>query len=300
MTIDAIATWEDWCQSFQQIKTFEGLIHEIFERHNLRVEQIENTYPGTHTVFKVGVYIVKIFVPSHVKPWDEDDYAIELRNALDNDRIRAYTPKLYGHGAIKKSGLWQYLIYEYVEAKHFFEVIDHLSYDEKKMIVAQLKRFLARFNVKPKAPFDHTNLINRVIKSKRWDFLNDGVQIELFEYIKHIDVTDSVIVHGDITGDNVLFNKDGIVIIDFGDSCLAPFYYEYAPIALDLFKLDKALMVLFCEGELDVLIERIIKSILIHDFGGDMAAVLLQGHHVASLVDLQDSLRKAINRRFDA
>lgn len=297
MRIDAIVTWQDWCDSFQNIDTFKGIIYEILYRHNLRIDKIENTFPGTNAVFKVGEYIIKIFVPTEVKPWDEDDYAKELKTALYNKQISKYTTKLLAYGIIEKRFLWKYLVFKFFEGKHMYEIIDQLTSKEKQIVASQIRGFLTDFNVKPKELYDNTDVINRIISGNRWNFLNEVVKKELFGYIKSLDISDSVIVHGDITGDNVLINKNDIVIIDFGDSCIAPFYYEYAPIILDLFKLDKELISLFFDGEIDDLIKLVIKSIMIHDFGGDFAAKLLHKYQVASLADLQDLLYSEIKNR---
>ncbi len=103
MELNDIATWQDWCQSFQDIATFKPLIHEICRQHHLDLDHIENTFPGTNAVFKIGNYIIKIFVPDDLKPWLQDDYSIELKNALSSNKTSDYTPKLYAHGMIKKN-----------------------------------------------------------------------------------------------------------------------------------------------------------------------------------------------------
>jgi serine/threonine protein kinase len=300
MKIDEINNWEDWCRSFQDIEVFKEMIFQIFDQHNLTFDKIENTFPGTNAVFKVGKYIIKIFVPERIKTWDEDDYSLELKNALNNEKISTYTSKLIGYGYIKKRLLWNYLIFEYVEGKHMYEVMGQLHYKEKEMVVNHLKQFLLSFNVKPIEPYDNTYIIKRIIKGKRWNFLKSDVKKALFNYIKNIDISKSLIVHGDITGDNVLINDNGIVIIDFGDSCIAPYYYEYAPIILDLFKFDKNCIDLFYDGDINDLVEVTIQSIFIHDFGGDFAFNLLEDKEISSLNELKDSLRKEIIERINA
>jgi len=297
MKINDITSWEDWCQTFQNIETFKELIYEIFDQHNLEIDNIENTYPGTNAVFKVGKYIVKIFVPEDVKPWEEDDYILELQHALRTKNISNYTPKLYANGAVKKKFLWKYLVFEFIDGKHMNEVVNQLTYEEKQVVVKQLKQFLKEFNIKPSKSYDNRYIVKRIISGRRWDFLDKYVKKELFEKIESIDILDSVIVHGDITGDNVLYNKTGIVIIDFGDSCIAPYYYEFAPVIIDMFKLDGELIDLFFDGEIDDLIELVIKSILIHDFGGDIAFDLIKDYRITSLDDLLDSLHREIKNR---
>ena len=293
MNLNDILTWDDWAKTFQDIETFRNLIEEIFHHHNLKLSDIEQTYPATNAVFKVGEYIVKIFVPDVIKPWDADDFEIEYRNAMSNKSINNYKPLLHASGAIQKDMCWKYLVFEFVDGTLFYQAIRNLTYENKNLIVKQLKQFLKEFNKTPKGKIDNSYIIDRVINDNRWYFLNDDVKSELFDYLKKEDISNSVTVHGDITGDNVLLTDKGIVIIDFGDSCVAPKYYEYAPIVVDLFQCDKELIELFFDNVKEG-IELTIKSILLHDFGGDIASKLLQSESVDSLAELRTKLRKKL------
>jgi len=62
-----------WVKIFQDKLYWEKLIKKAFSKIQEKVNKIENTYPGTHAVFRVNdKYIIKIF-------WDEfeNDYYVE-------------------------------------------------------------------------------------------------------------------------------------------------------------------------------------------------------------------------------
>ncbi|MCL1862257.1 MAG: hypothetical protein FWF78_01685 [Defluviitaleaceae bacterium] len=58
-----IKDWDDWFNVFQSGTAFAPLVEFIFQRHGLLFSPLRNLTPGTHAVFRVGEYVVKIFSP---------------------------------------------------------------------------------------------------------------------------------------------------------------------------------------------------------------------------------------------
>ena len=85
-------------------------------------------------------------------------------------------------------------------------------------------------------------------------------------FVKSLDLSEAVYVHGDLTGENVIINNGDISIIDFGDSKCAPFYYEYPPIVFELFNHDTQLVHEFA-NEKENFEENLFSATMLHDFG---------------------------------
>lgn len=299
MKIDAIKTWKDWEISFQDIETFRPLIREIFAKHKLAMGPIKNTFAGTNAVFQVGQYIVKIFVPTRVKPWDQDDYAIELLSLKTMNTLANNTPKLYAYGTIRKKLEWSYLVMEYKNGHLMKDLRGSLEMKQKKAIVKQLENFLSVYHTKVECLIDKNKIQEDRIKDNRWAFLKESIREELYDLISLIDSNACVRVHGDLTGDNLIFDGKDIIVLDFADTGYWPPYYEYAPIVLDLFYYDQDFISLFFDSEsLSTTVDLVVKSILIHDFGGDIAKDLLKNpKEISSLQQLKESLKKEIQDR---
>lgn len=263
--LSKIKTWDDWCRFFQDIDSFKPLIKMIFENHNLQLTEIKNTYPGTNAVFKVDNYITKIFVPEDIMNW-QNEYHIEMKlNNLLND-VDIKKPKVLYSGLVSLDYDWYYIIYQHIDGVHIKDVLHGLSSKQKIRIAQDIKHFtkqLSMFTSNQALDYD-------AFDRERWSFLNDEENSKRVQFLKE-NPEDLVLVHGDLTGDNVLFSNNGIAIIDYGDSGFRPQFYDYAPIVLDLFQLDSVMIKEFFKGySKNEIVEILIKSIFIHDFGGSI------------------------------
>jgi thiamine kinase-like enzyme len=174
-----------------------------------------------------------------------------------------------------------------------------LEMKQKKAIVKQLKNFLSVYHTKVECLLDKNKIQEDRRKDNRWAFLKESIREELYDLISLIDSNACVRVHGDLTGDNLIFDGKDIIVLDFADTGYWPPYYEYAPIVLDLFYYDQDLISLFFDSDsLSTTIDLVVKSILIHDFGGDIAKDLLKNpKEISSLQDLKERLKKEIQDR---
>lgn len=286
--------WRKWSEVFQDIEYFTPLINEIFEKSQLgKIENISNLTPGTNGVFKVNEYVVKIFVPDSVKPWDEDDFSNEKQNIKRAIEQKINTPRLIVEGVIEKRYEWNYLVLEHINASEVKNRISYLNTEDKINLAKQIRKIVESFNRKPIGEIDNQYIKERIISGNRWNWAKDKVKEQLKSFLNNIDLRESVYVHGDLTAENVLLDvNNNVFIIDFADCCIAPSYYEYPPIVFDLFNYDKIMInYFFGNDDRDEVIEELYKGILIHDFGGYIAKDMISKYSNRSLEDL-DSLEE--------
>lgn len=265
-----IIDWERWCGIFQDIPYFTPIIERIFQREKLgRIGEIRNVTPGTNAVFRVNDLIIKIFVPEGVKTWPENDFIRERDNTLRAMELQISTPELIAHGVISERYEWNYLVYEFIHGTEAKIRLRDYSRRERAEFAENMRDLVDKmrgFN----AGRPYNDIIQRAVKSFRWDNAGPGLKQERINYLIGMDMGDFVFVHGDLTGENVLIGKDGdIHIIDFGDSMFAPCFYEFPPVIFDLFACDLFMSSVFLEGKDDA-VESVFKGLLMHDFGGDI------------------------------
>lgn len=302
--IDEELDWEKWGKIFQNIDYFSPIIEEIFKNNDLeKIECISNLTPGTNAVFKVNNYVLKIFVPDKVKPWKEDDFNNEIENIKRAIDIGINTPNLIAEGFIENKYIWKYLIFEYINAKEVKDEMKNFTINDKVLFAKEIRKIVDNFNVEPKKKYNNKHIKERVILGKRWNRAKTKVKIELENYLDNLKLTKNVYVHGDLTKENVMIdNEKNVYIIDFADSVIAPYYYEYPPIIFDLFDYDKVMIDSFFEGEdIKNIIEDIYNGILIHDFGGDFVKDMLIRYknknleEMDNLEEIRDIIKDIIN-----
>lgn len=102
-------------------------------------------------------------------------------------------------------------------------------------------------------------------------------------FINHFSFNDPVYVHGDLTSENIIISDDGAIhIIDFADSHIAPYYYEWPPIVFDLFGCDPIMMAAyFGDYHHDEFYEYLTVSLLIHEYGAGILEYLCKSANIS-------------------
>lgn len=115
------------------------------------------------------------------------------------------------------------------------------------------------------------NLLGRALDNPRLERLPVSLRDEIAERAARLNLADPVLVHGDLTGENILIGADNRpIIIDCADACLAPWWYELAPLVFELFHCRGDLLRLFEDTDPEVFVEQVMDAVCIHDFGANM------------------------------
>lgn len=110
------------------------------------------------------------------------------------------------------------------------------------------------------------------IRTERLNGLCPSLIEDLSICLENQDLTYKVLVHGDITRDNILLGSNGtLTLIDFADCMVAPDYYELPAIIFELFLCDKDLISVFIgDTDKEEFLETLIKGLSIHIFCGNL------------------------------
>lgn len=253
---------------FQSIPSFTPLLRHIYEEEGLPFATPERLTPGTNAVFKVGSTVVKVFFPKESGLDPIGDYTNETRVCNRLLQLSISTPRLLAHGSVEDKYRFYYIVFDYFQGKEAGAYLKNASYEEKKVFASRLKNLLHKLNTPAPGLISSKDLLEQAINNPRLTHIPASLAQELKAGASSLTLTPQVLVHGDLTGENLLVDKDGrLVMIDCADACLAPEWYELGPIVFELFRCDPTLLKLFAGEDRKSFIEQAIASLCIHDFG---------------------------------
>lgn len=268
-----INDWDSWSRVYDSTYAFSSLARAIFLKEGLNVEEdIQNLTPGSNAVFKADDLVIKIFTPAESGYNTEYDYLIELsvmKFAMQNE---ISVPHVIASGEISDKYLFHYIIMKYIPVGVSIDDLLAFPLYKKKDFVKRLKKITKGLH----KPFENfpkqMDLKNQDIRAKRMNGLCPKLINELMRCTADQDLSEVVLVHGDITRENLLLGSNGsLTLIDFADSIMAPVYYELPVIIFELFLCDKELSSEFVgEYDKDMFMEELIMGTSIHLFCGNI------------------------------
>ncbi len=263
-----IKDWKTWSQVFCSIPEFTPLIGEILEIEGLPYAAPEGCYPGTNGVFKVGNLVVKIFAPAESEEDSLPDYRAELFAMKRADRLGVPVPRLMANGEIRDRYLFRYLIMECIDGELLRDVRHTLSVQQKREVGRQLRRIVQAWGTECEN-FNEADAIARGLRNKRWQNAPAGLLLARRETLEGLRREPRVFVHCDLTGDNLMLDRDGrLVVLDFADSILAPAIFEHMPVICDAFDFDRDFLSGYFGNTPDDEIAAVCtRAILCHEFG---------------------------------
>ena len=292
-----IQDWADWGKVFQSIEDFTPLAQEIFRREKLQFSNLENLTPGTNAVFRTGNYVVKIFAPKESGFDSQADYLNESAICGTLTEWGIPTPRLIACGSVQDRYLFYYIITEFYHGVEAGTWLEKASPDQKKIFTERLRELLQKLNRPAQGLIPPVNLLSRALENPRLERLSKSLRAEMAERAANLDLTDTVLVHGDLTGENILVDEDcSPVIIDCADACLAPWWYELAPLVFELFHCRKDLLQMFVGTDSGTFVERVLDAVCIHDFGANMLWDLAEREKVPCFSHLAEVRDFLLNR----
>jgi serine/threonine protein kinase len=263
-----IYDWHTWGKVYCSKEEFMPLIKKIFEQEGLKFQPVENCKPGTNGVFRVGDYVVKVFVPLESGYDSLPDYKAELFAMERVNGIGVSVPKLIAKGQIQDKYLFRYIIMDYVKGKMLGEINDTFTREQKIAIGKNLSTIVKSWATTCEN-FSGIDVIHRTLNSKRWQDAPADMKEAQEKYLKGLEEKSFVFVHGDLTEDNLIVDSNGkVTVLDFADSLCAPSIYEDMNLICDAFHFDRD----FLEGyygtiSTEELLEISINAILCHEYG---------------------------------
>lgn len=268
---ETIENWNDWGRVFQSIPAFSPLVREIYRRENLPWEPLQSLTPGTNAVFRVGNTVAKVFFPkeSGLDPFPDFHNESAVCGWLTEKSIP--TPRLLAQGKLRDKYEFHYIITEYCQGTEAGDWLQTAPPPRKAAFVRQLKDILCKLNIPADGLIAPVDLLKRAAENPRLSELPAALAEDLRNRARSLDLSQKVLVHGDLTGENLLVDEQGtVMVIDCADACLAPAWYELGPVVFELFRCDPVLLRAFAGNSRETLVERTLDAVSLHDFGADL------------------------------
>ena len=285
---------EKWVKMYQDKGYWEKIIYEVFSKIGVKISVIENTYPGTHAVFRINKkYIIKIY-------WDKfrSDYDIENEMIEYQEKV-----KKYFSGEIKG---FKILVIDYLDGnpvREYYEKKEKIN----ETIIIDLANTVKRY---------HNTDLKKIksLNSKNWEIyfynkkrylvengfnypgFSERLRKELLQKFIDLDIkkyNNLKLIHADLTEDHILI-KDGKFagIIDFADSRIAPVEYEW--VALFLSGLNKNIeyfkyfLEVYGIEYSEKILDDIVIFIFLHQFSEDIVKEVFKEKDFQSIKDIKD------------
>lgn len=296
---EEIGSWEDWAKVFQSIPAFTPLAREICRREKLPWQELSPLTPGTNGVFRCGDFVLKIFFPKEAGPDPEGDFQNELAVARWVLAQGIPTPAVVAQGWVEDKYRFFYLVTQFAQGREAGDWLVEASPLEQEMFIRRLKDLLQKLNRPASGTIVPIDLKDRARHNDRLQKLTPSLREELLARLEGLTWENPVLVHGDLTGENLLVREDGnLVLLDCADACLAPSWYELGPLVFELFRCQGSLLKLFAGVERELFVERVLDCVCLHDFGADFLYQLAQKEDLTPFTHL-DQVRTVLWERMN-
>ena len=215
--------------------------------------------------------MVKVFFPQQSGLDPEPDFRNEAAVCGHLTKLGVPVPKLLAQGLVGDKYDFYYLVTQFCPGREAGDWLPTASPREKEAFARRLKELLALVNRPAPGLIPPVDLRRRGGENPRLAHVAPGLAEELRARARAVDLAGPVLVHGDLTGENVLVDEKGRpVLIDWADACLAPAWYELPPLALGLFQRDPLLLKLWAGEDREAFVQGVLDGLAIHDFGPDI------------------------------
>lgn len=214
---------------------------------------------------------MKVFFPAESGLDPLPDFQNEAAVCGRLTQLSLSTPRLLAQGWVEDKYRFYYLVTEYFQGKEAGDWLAAASPRQKERFAGRLRELLSRLNQPAEGLIPPVDLLGRALENPRLRGLPPSLAEDIRRRARSLDLSRRVLVHGDLTGENLLVGPgEEPVVIDCADACLAPAWYEYGPVAFELFRCDPVLLRAFAGEDPQGFAERVLDAVSVHDFGADL------------------------------
>lgn len=310
-TIDG---WDSWGRVFCDLEAFRPLCREVLRREGLGEQPLKCATPGTNAVFLAGPYVLKLFVPVQSGVDTLTDYRVEQRMLWHAASLGVRAPRLVASGEIEDKYLFRYLILERVSGLSADQLLA-LAPNQQETLLRALAQDIFRLHREPPSEelLEALTPPPSAEKNERWQKVPPSLAGELLALSSTAKGLPAVLVHGDLTRDNLLLRPVGTkgedyepVWIDFADSHLAPACYELPPLVFELLLGEPGLVRLLCrllkeqdeEYTPETFLHRLLLGVSLHEFGGDILREYFTRIRLQEMAGTLEELTGLLRKRF--
>lgn len=257
--------WDSWKAALQTPGALEPLAEAIFAREGCGRGLLIRLH-ATNAVFRRGEYVLKVYVPREAGFSPEADSARERAGMQGARAAGLRVPREAAFGVFCDRYDFFYLITEAIEGRELSRGLPDMTWTQREAAGAALRAAIDALH-KSAVRIGGENMARASLDNERWNAFSPAFNAERRAYVSGLEGLKSVFCHGDVNGRNALVCPDGrLALIDFGDCCDAPAWYDHAA-AFGTLGADPAFFRGYFQDGVDV--EKCLQGLLIGDFGAD-------------------------------
>lgn len=279
--------WASWKAALQTPGALEPLAEAIFAREGCGRGLLTRLH-ATNAVFRRGEYVLKVYVPREAGFSPEADCARERAGMQGARAAGLRVPREATFGVFCDRYDFFYLITEAIEGSELSKGLPGMTWTQREAAGAALRAAIDALHGSV-VRIGAENMAQASLENERWNAFSPAFNAERRSYVNGLGKQKSVFCHGDVNGRNALLCPDGrLALIDFGDCCDAPAWYDHAA-AFGTLGTDPAFFRGYFQDGVDV--EKCLQGLLIGDFGADW--ILARFGAVPSLARLRAQIAAA-------
>jgi hygromycin-B 7''-O-kinase len=205
----------------------------IAARHGLAATELSPFDKGTHLVWATERSVIKLFVPL----WNEDaSFETTLLELVSGTGLPV--PQLEAQSELEG---WRYVVMSRVSGENLGVAWRDLDDGARSRLAAHLGETMAALATLPGEKLEARAITQealiaerlvRILPDQRERGGDEALEVELRQFLAEMAPLvsgESVVLHADLTDDNVLVTGDRITgVIDFADAFVGPATYEFA------------------------------------------------------------------------
>jgi hygromycin-B 7''-O-kinase len=205
----------------------------IAARHGLAASELSHLDKGTHLVWATRRSVIKLFVPLWIEDASVETTLLEMVAGTTLP-----VPQLEAQGELDG---WPYVVMSRVHGEHIGAAWRTLDDRGRSRLAAHLGETMAALASLPRQRLQSRAITQDALIAERRDRIlldqrerggDEALEIELRSFLADLPPlmpADDVVLHADLTDDNVLVSGDRVTgIIDFADAFVGPSTYELA------------------------------------------------------------------------
>lgn len=290
---------QDWSRLFCDIGAFAPLVKEVLRRHDLPDAPVTGLTPGTNAVFRAGDYVVKLYAPPE-SAYDDGVYGRgEWQAGSAAARAGVLLPRPVAYGLLEDAYTFAYMVMEYMTGQELGDVLPACTAAEKSALGAELRTVydtLHRAEITACSDCC-ADIVERSLTNFRWQLVPERLAAQCKDRARKVALTPRFLVHGDMTGENILRTPQGMALIDFGDAVVAPLCYELPSLVIEGMRADAAVLAGFGVTDKDAFMENLLDGLSLHDFAGGLirSYAAYKGHDLQQ-IDSIEGLRRLLQK----
>lgn len=209
---------KNWLEANSNSVEVHNLISFICKKEKIRVNNVYPLTPSTNAVYRVGCHVIKVFAPEIVGYPAEHEFKREIFMLINLELCGVNAPRLHSYGNINDKYVFYYIITEFIDdsvtaSKFMLNSSPHIINDfltNLQLVVNKIHNIKADKNLTKLLSRKPSCCFKGDLEVERISLVNN--------FINNEALSQNVYVHSDLTGNNILINKNNkITIIDYED-----------------------------------------------------------------------------------